>query len=33
VITDKNKRGRVLLHSDVAPDTLANDLRILINER
>jgi protein SCO1/2 len=32
-LIDKNERGRVLLHSDVAPETLANDLRILVNER
>jgi protein SCO1/2 len=32
-LIDKNARGRVLLHSIVAPETLASDLRILVNER
>ncbi len=32
-LIDKSERGRVLLHSDVAPETLADDLRILADER
>ena len=31
-LIDRNARGRVLLHSTVAPETLASDLRILVNE-
>ena len=32
-LIDKNARGRVLLHSDVSPETLATDLGILVRER
>src|SRR2546425_2140011 len=32
-LIDKSERGRVLLHSDVAPETLASDLSILLKER
>jgi protein SCO1/2 len=32
-LIDKNERGRLLLHSTIAPEDLANDLAILINER
>ena len=32
-LIDKNARGRVLLHSTVAPDVLASDLSLLVNER
>jgi len=32
-LIDKHERGRVLLHSTVAPDVLAADLSILANER
>jgi cytochrome oxidase Cu insertion factor (SCO1/SenC/PrrC family) len=32
-LIDKNKRGRVLVHSDVSPETLAADLGILVRER
>ena len=31
-LIDKNQRGRVVLHSDVAPEALANDLQLLLNE-
>jgi protein SCO1/2 len=32
-LLDRTERGRVLLHSDVSPDTLAADLGILVRER
>jgi cytochrome oxidase Cu insertion factor (SCO1/SenC/PrrC family) len=32
-LIDKRARGRILLHSTVAAETLASDLRILVNER
>jgi protein SCO1/2 len=32
-LIDKTEHGRVLLHSDVSPDTLAADLGILVRER
>jgi protein SCO1/2 len=32
-LIDKVQRGRVLVHSTVGPESLANDLRILANER
>jgi protein SCO1/2 len=32
-LIDKTERGRVLLHSDVSPETLAMDLGILVRER
>ena len=32
-LIDRNEHGRVLLHSDVLPETLATDLGILIRER
>src|SRR3989442_3625369 len=32
-LIDKSERGRVLLHSGVAPETLASDLSILLKER
>src|SRR3989442_300465 len=32
-LIDKGEPGRVLLHSDVAPETLASDLSILLKER
>jgi protein SCO1/2 len=32
-LIDKKARGRILLHSDIAAETLASDLRILVNER
>ncbi|TMC75077.1 MAG: SCO family protein [Chloroflexi bacterium] len=32
-LIDRTARGRVLLHSDVSPDTLATDLGILVRER
>ena len=32
-LIDKSEHGRVLLHSDVSPDTLAADLGILVRER
>jgi protein SCO1/2 len=32
-LIDKNEHGRLLLHSSVAPDVLAADLRILADER
>jgi len=32
-LIDKKARGRILLHSTIAPETLASDLRILVNER
>jgi cytochrome oxidase Cu insertion factor (SCO1/SenC/PrrC family) len=32
-LIDRRMRGRVLLHSDVSPDTLATDLGILVRER
>ena len=32
-LIDKSEHGRVLLHSDVTPDTLAADLGILVRER
>jgi protein SCO1/2 len=32
-LIDKRARGRILLHSTIAPETLASDLRILVNER
>lgn len=32
-LIDKNERGRVVLHSDVTPEILANDLGILLKER
>jgi cytochrome oxidase Cu insertion factor (SCO1/SenC/PrrC family) len=32
-LIDKNERGRLLLHSDVSPETLAADLGILVRER
>jgi len=32
-LIDKNQRGRVVLHSDIAPEVLANDLQLLLNER
>ena len=32
-VIDKRARGRILLHSTIPPETLASDLRILVNER
>ena len=32
-LIDRSERGRVLLHSDVSPETLATDLGILVRER
>lgn len=32
-LIDKGQRGRILLHSTVAPEVLAADLDILVNER
>ena len=32
-LIDKKARGRILLHSTIPPETLASDLRILVNER
>ena len=32
-LIDRTQRGRVLLHSDVSPETLATDLGILVRER
>jgi protein SCO1/2 len=32
-LLDRSEHGRVLLHSDVTPDTLAADLGILVRER
>ena len=32
-LLDRTERGRVLLHSDVTPETLAADLGILVRER
>jgi protein SCO1 len=32
-LIDKNARGRLLLHSTIAPDVLASDLSLLANER
>jgi protein SCO1/2 len=32
-LIDKRARGRILLHSTVSAETLASDLRILVNER
>jgi protein SCO1/2 len=32
-LIDRNERGRVLLHSDASPETLATDLGILVRER
>jgi protein SCO1/2 len=32
-LLDRTERGRVLLHSDVSPETLAADLSILVRER
>lgn len=32
-LIDRTERGRVLLHSDVSPETLATDLGILLRER
>lgn len=32
-LIDKRLRGRVVLHSDATPETIASDLRILLNER
>jgi protein SCO1/2 len=32
-LIDRSEHGRVLLHSDVSPDTLAADLGILVRER
>ena len=32
-LIDRSEHGRILLHSDVSPDTLAADLGILVRER